>query len=128
MDKLYQAYQTHCLQSYMMWTSHILIFRRFYCCHYFYCIRLPGNHAELYTRNIVHSLMFYPMKNLQIKHGKELLHYIFWSKMSTWIWHVTVSGLKGQHQTDTSINRVGPEGFISRVILQQESDRAGRSL
>ena len=25
-DKLYQAYQTHCLQSYMMWTSHILTF------------------------------------------------------------------------------------------------------
>jgi hypothetical protein len=28
-DKLYEAYQTHCLQSYTMWDSHILIFWRF---------------------------------------------------------------------------------------------------
>jgi hypothetical protein len=60
--------------------------------------------------------------NLQIKHEKELLPYMFWPKMSTWIWHTTVSGLTDQHQTEMSTERVGTGGFIYRVNLQCESD------
>lgn len=57
-NKLYEAHQTDCLQSYTMWASHILIFWRFPLLSLFYCTRLPGNHAKLCTRNIVHFLCF----------------------------------------------------------------------
>jgi hypothetical protein len=72
----------------------------------------PRKSCKIMYKEYCTFFMFYPINNLQSKHGKDLLYCMFWPKMSTWFCHMTVSGLTVQHQTDTSINRIGPEGFI----------------
>jgi hypothetical protein len=49
-------------------------FWRFYCCHYFYCIRLPRNHAKLYTRDTFFDVLSNAQFSNQPWEGIVALH------------------------------------------------------